>query len=100
VTDKLGDELGEVSLDVQAHELGDGVLTMRLISLIALFFQFGLLAVSPARADMFDGNELLDLCKQQPQILNGYVAGSVGQERVRYDLCRIGLNSGRAHSPR
>jgi hypothetical protein len=28
-----------------------------------------------ARCDMFDGNELFDLCKREPQTLNGYVAG-------------------------
>jgi hypothetical protein len=28
-----------------------------------------------ARSELFDGNELFDLCKKAPQILNGYVAG-------------------------
>ena len=46
---------------------------MRLVSLIVLLF--GLLVANPTRADIFNGNELLDLCKQAPQILNGYVAG-------------------------
>lgn len=41
------------------------------------------LALSPTAAwcDMFDGNELLDLCGRAPQTLNGYVAG-VGDKSV------------------
>lgn len=34
-----------------------------------------LLLVSPAHADLFDGNELLNLCKTVPLRANGYIAG-------------------------